>query len=237
MSAFIIVAALMAAIAATVVAVPLMRDKKTRLVGALAALLVAGAAAGLYPLWSNWDWHAPAQAQAIAAPEVAAMMAKLEQHLRDDPNDLAGWLMLGRSYTALQRLDDAVTAYDRAHQLAGNNSEAALGLGEALSLRAGGEITPPASQLFEDAITLEPNNPKALLYGGFAAATNSASGCPCRQKSCDLFFRQVGAIDARILFQNAHTIIEDNKVKIPVFVIKCGDRSVVAQVTLDHIAI
>jgi cytochrome c-type biogenesis protein CcmH len=171
MSAFIIVAALMAAIAATVVAVPLMRDKKNRLVGALAALLVAGAAAGLYPLWSNWDWHAPAQAQAIAAPEVAAMMAKLEQHLRDDPNDLAGWLMLGRSYTALQRLDDAVTAYDRAHQLAGNNAEAALGLGEALSLRAGGEITPPAAQLFEDAIALEPNNPKALLYGGFAAAT------------------------------------------------------------------
>jgi cytochrome c-type biogenesis protein CcmH len=171
MSSFIIVAALMAAIAATVVAVPLMRDKKNRLVGGLAALLVAGAAAGLYPLWSNWDWHAPAQAQAIAAPEVAAMMAKLEQHLRDDPNDLAGWLMLGRSYTALQRLDDAVTAYDRAHQLAGNNAEAALGLGEALSLRAGGEITPPAAQLFEDAITLEPNNPKALLYGGFAAAT------------------------------------------------------------------
>ena len=171
MSAFIIVAALMAAIAATVVAVPLMRDKKNRLVGALAALLVAGAAAGLYPLWSNWDWHAPAQAQAIAAPEVAAMMAKLEQHLRDDPNDLAGWLMLGRSYTALQRLDDAVTAYDHAHQLAGDNAEAALGLGEALSLRAGGEITPPAAQLFEDAITLEPNNPKALLYGGFAAAT------------------------------------------------------------------
>jgi cytochrome c-type biogenesis protein CcmH len=154
-----------------VVAVPLMRDKKNRLVGALAALLVAGAAAGLYPLWSNWDWHAQAQAQAIAAPEVAAMMAKLEQHLRDDPNDLAGWLMLGRSYTALQRLDDAVSAYDRAHQLAGNNAEAALGLGEALSLRAGGEITPPAAQLFEDAITLEPNNPKALLYGGFAAAT------------------------------------------------------------------
>ncbi|MDP9010250.1 MAG: tetratricopeptide repeat protein [Pseudomonadota bacterium] len=171
MSAFIIVAALMAAIAATVVALPLMRDKKSRLVGALAALLVAGAAAGLYPLWSNWDWHAPAPPQAIAAPEVSAMVAKLEQHLRDDPNDLAGWLMLGRSYTALQRLDDAVTAYDRAHRLGGNSAEAALGLGEALSLRAGGEITPPAAQLFEDALKLEPNNPKALLYGGFAAAT------------------------------------------------------------------
>lgn len=171
MNAFLVVAALMAAIAATVVAVPLMRDRKTRLVGALAALLVAGAAAGLYPLWSNWDWHAPAQAQAAAAPDVVAMVAKLEQHLRDDPNDLAGWLMMGRSYIALQRLDDAVNAYDRAHHLDAKSAEAALGLGEAMSLRAGGEITPPASQLFEEALSLTPDNPKALLYGGFAAAS------------------------------------------------------------------
>lgn len=171
MNTFLVVAALMAAIAATVVAVPLMRDRKSRLVGVLAALLVAGAAAGLYPLWSNWDWHAPAQAQAAPSPDVIAMVAKLEQHLRDDPNDLAGWLMLGRSYIALQRLDDAVSAYDRARHLDAKSAEAALGLGEAMALRAGGEITPPASDLFEEALRLTPNNPKALLYGGFAAAS------------------------------------------------------------------
>ena len=171
MSAFIIVAAIMAAIAAAVIAIPLMRDKKSRIVGALAALLVAGAAAGLYPLWSNWDWRAPPQAALAATPDVAAMIAKLEQHLRDDPADLAGWLMLGRSYVALQRLDDAVTAYDRAHQLDANSVEATLGLGEAISLRTGGQVSAAASQLFEDALTQAPDNPKALLYGGFAAAS------------------------------------------------------------------
>ncbi len=172
MSAFIIVAACMAAIAAALVAVPLMRDKKSRLIGAVAALLVAAAAAGLYPLWSNWDWHAPVQAQeTAAAPQVLAMVAKLEQHLRDDPNDLAGWLMLGRSYLALQRMDDAVSAYDRAHRLDAKSVEATLGLGESISLRAGGQISAQAMQLFEEGLTLAPNNPKALLYGGFAAAT------------------------------------------------------------------
>lgn len=171
MSAFLIVAALMAAIAAAIVAVPLLRDKRSRIIGALAACLVAGAAAALYPLWSNWDWHAPAAEQAMPAPDVLAMVNKLEQHMREDPNDIAGWLMLGRSYLALQRMDDAVNAYDRAHRLNGNSTEAALGLGEAISLRAGGQISPEASKLFEDALKLEPNNPKALLYGGFAAAT------------------------------------------------------------------
>jgi cytochrome c-type biogenesis protein CcmH len=171
MSAFLIVAALMAAIAAAIVALPLMRDKRSRIIGAVAACLLAGAAAGLYPLWSNWDWRAPPQAQSMPAPDVLAMVAKLEQHMREDPDDLAGWLMLGRSYLALQRMDDAVHAYDRAHRLDGKSTEAALGLGEAVSLRAGGQISPEASALFEDALKLEPNNPKALLYGGFSAAT------------------------------------------------------------------
>src|SRR6202451_717582 len=79
--------------------------------------------------------------------------------------------MLGRSYLALQGMDDAVNAYDRAHRLSGESTEAALGLGEAISCRAGAQISPEASKLFEDALTLEPSNPKALLYGGFAAAT------------------------------------------------------------------
>jgi len=174
MSTFVLAAAIMAAIAAAIVALPLLRDQKSRIVGALAAVLVAGAAAALYPLWSNWDWHAPPveqQEAAAPAPDVIAMVAKLEQHLRDDPNDLAGWLMLGKSYVALQRLDDAVAAYGRAHTLDAKNVEGTLGLGEAISLRAGGQVAPEASQLFEEALIEAPNNPRALLYGGFGAAS------------------------------------------------------------------
>lgn len=171
MSTFLLVAAVMAAIAAAAVAVPLLRDRQSRVLGIAAAVIVIGAAAGLYPLWSNWDWHTVAQPQAApAGPDVAAMVSKLEKRLQDQPNDLTGWLMLGRSYLALQRMDDAVVAYDHAHRLDAKSAEADLGLGEAMSLRAGGNITPPAADLFEAAMTLTPDNPKALLYGGFAAA-------------------------------------------------------------------
>jgi cytochrome c-type biogenesis protein CcmH len=170
MNTFVVIAALMAAIAAGTVAFPLIRDRQQRVLGAVVALVVMGAAAGLYPLWSNWNWHAPAQSQAGAGPDVLAMVAKLETHLRDQPGDVMGWLMLGRSYVALNRLDDAIVAYDHAHQLDHKSAEAAMGLAEAMSLRGGGQITPPAGQLFEEALVLEPANPKALLYGGFAAA-------------------------------------------------------------------
>ncbi|MDP8985813.1 MAG: hypothetical protein M3N97_12430, partial [Pseudomonadota bacterium] len=169
MSTFVIVAALMAALAAAAVAVPLCRDRHGRLIGALAGVLVAGGAAALYPLWSNWDWDAAATQG--AAPDVQAMVRKLESHLREVPNDPIGWLMLGRSYVALERLDDGILAYDHAHRLDAANVEATLGLGEAMSLRAGGNITPAAAQLFEQALSAAPANPKALLYGGFAAAS------------------------------------------------------------------
>ena len=99
------------------------------------------------------------------------MVAKLESHLRDAPADLTGWLMLGRSYLALERVDDATVAYDHAHRLDANNVDAVLGLGEAMSLGAGGNITPAAGELFEQALKLAPANPKALLYSGIAAAT------------------------------------------------------------------
>src|SRR5450631_1194958 len=113
MTTFIIVAALMAALAAAAVAVPLLRERRSRVLGAIAGLTVAGSAAGLYPLWSNWNWHEPAAGQA-GAPQIAAMLGKIEAHLREDPNDAEGWLMAGRSYVALARLDDAIVAYDHA---------------------------------------------------------------------------------------------------------------------------
>jgi cytochrome c-type biogenesis protein CcmH len=169
MTTFIILAALMAVVAALAVALPLLLDRHSRLIGGVAAVAIVGAAAGLYPLWSNWNWHAPVQ-QGAAGPDVLAMVAKLEKHLQDDPNDAKGWLMLGRSELVLDRLDDAVNAYSHAYHL-DKSADAALGLGEALSIRAGGDITPQAAQLFEEALTQAPGNPKALLYAGFAAAS------------------------------------------------------------------
>jgi cytochrome c-type biogenesis protein CcmH len=178
MTTFIVIAALLALGAVAAVIWPLVRDRSHRLAGVVTAIVLLAAAGGLYPLWSNWDWNAPAPdggpdaaAAAAASPEVAAMVAKLEKRMQDNPDDLKGWLMLGRSYLTLNRLDDAVNAYDHAEQLGqGKDLEAVLGLGESLSLRAGGDITPQVAQLFEQAVTLAPDNPKALLYGGFAAA-------------------------------------------------------------------
>jgi cytochrome c-type biogenesis protein CcmH len=170
MGTFLVIAAFMAAIAAAAVALPLLRNRQSRLLGAAAALAVAGAAAGLYPLWSNWNWHTPVES-GTASPEVLAMVAKLQKEMEVRPDDLDGWLLLGRSDVALNRIDDAILAYNHARRLDATNVDAMLGLGEAVSIRAGGNITPAAVELFEQAVALQPNNQRALLYSGFAAAT------------------------------------------------------------------
>ncbi len=78
MNTFLLIAAVMAAVAAAAVALPLLRERQSRVLGVIAAVVVMGAAGGLYPLWSNWNWHAPPAAGASAnGPDVGAMVQKL----------------------------------------------------------------------------------------------------------------------------------------------------------------
>ena len=137
----------MAAIAATAVAFPLLRSRRSRLAGAAAGVLVMAARGRPLSALVQLELAcAPPATKPAASPQVLAMVAKLEQHMQDAPDDLTGWLLLGRSDLALERIDDAVAAYEHAHRLDANNVEALLGLGEALSMRAGGNITPAAGR-------------------------------------------------------------------------------------------
>jgi cytochrome c-type biogenesis protein CcmH len=97
------------------------RSKKLwRAAVAVLVLAVPSVAAGLY--WINVTVP-PAQLQQAAAtaapggmPDPLQMVARLEARLQQNPDDVAGWLRLGRSYAVLGRLDDAVAAYDHAYR-------------------------------------------------------------------------------------------------------------------------
>jgi cytochrome c-type biogenesis protein CcmH len=92
------------------------------------------------------------------------------QRLGDKPGDLDGWLMLGRTYATLEQYPLASRAYQRADRIAnGQNVEAIIGIAEALLAQDFEQIRSGAGHLIERALTLEPNNSKALLYGAFAA--------------------------------------------------------------------
>lgn len=162
-------------VAVAILVLPLVRngkDPSPLAAGTVVALLPLTAVA-LYLVFSNWPWGAapPAAAADTTPPSVEAMVAGLEQRLQTQPDDLQGWLMLGRSYVVMGRFAEGIEAYAAARRLSGDNSaEALTGYAEAAALAGGGELTAEAAGLFERALQLAPGDRKALWYGGLAAA-------------------------------------------------------------------
>lgn len=170
MITFVLLAAALSLASVVLIAMPLLRRNSavpgaTWTALAASGLLVVGSAA-LYVTWSNWPWHAP---KVTDTPE--SMVSELARRLERDPNDLNGWLMLGRSYTVLQEYPLAVRAFGRAVQLSeGRNTEALTGEAQALALADESELDGRAGRLIEQALALEPDSGKALFLGAAVAA-------------------------------------------------------------------
>ena len=104
-------------------------------------------------------------------PDSEEIVASLAKRLEDNPDDVNGWVLLGRSYQSMQQYGEAIAAFEKALELEqGQNAQTMVALGIALMESRGGELTDRSSSLFENALALEPNNPNALFYGGSAAA-------------------------------------------------------------------
>jgi cytochrome c-type biogenesis protein CcmH len=131
----------------------------------VAGVLFAATAGGIYAWTSHWTWP-----EEVAAESPATMVNRLARRLEREPNDVQGWLMLGRSHAELGQLPLAVRAYKRADRLeGGRNVEALLGMAEAMVLQADGAIDSRASRLFEQALAVEPGSEKALFFTAVAA--------------------------------------------------------------------
>jgi cytochrome c-type biogenesis protein CcmH len=153
--------------AAIVVAWPLIHhEKRLSLQSIFAVIVVLALSAGLYAAIGTPQ-------EESAGSELASieeMVAGLDQRLRDNPDDLAGWKMLGRTYFQLRVYDKAIQAYERALQLeSSSNGQTLVDLGEAIWMQDPTTLTGRAGELFENAIATSPNNAKALFYSGLVA--------------------------------------------------------------------
>jgi cytochrome c-type biogenesis protein CcmH len=170
MSGFIVIAGLLTLATLVALLYPLLRKKdgspeSWRSAGVSGLLILLGGAA-LYPVWSNYKWHL----EEPAADSPQAMVGRLARRLEREPDDLAGWLMLGRSYRVIQQYELAARAYQRADTLAGGkNADALMGLAESLLDAGRGDLSGRPGRLFEQAMQVDPTSVKALFYSAFAA--------------------------------------------------------------------
>lgn len=97
---------------------------------------------------------------------VLDMVNKLVARLEADPQDVPGWQMLGRAYTALGRKANAVAAYRRALGAGATDVETLSALGELIIQENRGTVTAEARDLFVHALRQNPREPRGRFYIG-----------------------------------------------------------------------
>jgi cytochrome c-type biogenesis protein CcmH len=97
--------------------------------------------------------------------ELAAAADRIKAHLKQQPGDLEGWTLLGRTLASLSRFPEARDAYAHAIGLAPGEPALHAELGEVVVLEAQGKVTPAAETEFAKA----GDDPRARYYSAEAS--------------------------------------------------------------------
>ena len=103
-------------------------------------------------------------------PSIEEMVAGLAAKMAENPDNADGWVLLGRSYLALQRYDDAVNAYARAFTLQPDDATTMTRYAEAMALANNNLLAGRPVELIQRALSLEPQNPDALWLSAMSFA-------------------------------------------------------------------
>jgi len=106
---------------------------------------------------------------AAPAMDPNAMVAKLEARLKKSGGSAAEWAMLGRSYQVQGRYRDAAKAYVQATRLDKKNPQLLADYADALAAVHDRKLDGEPTRLIDQALKLNPNQPKALWLAGTAA--------------------------------------------------------------------
>jgi cytochrome c-type biogenesis protein CcmH len=143
-------------IAALVISVPLL---------AISLYFMLGTPAGLKP---QMPTAAVDEAHPATPEQFEAMVTWLAERLKSEPDNADGWVMLARSYTALNRYQDASAAYSRAVTLQPNNASVLADHADMLAMLKQ-TLQGEPEKIIQQALKIDPKNLKALSLAGAAA--------------------------------------------------------------------
>src|SRR5262245_34118276 len=108
-------------------------------------------------------------AEARGNQSMEGLIAQVEAHLTQRPDDGRGWEVIAPVYLRLGRFDDAVKARRNALRLNGDSAEREAALGEALVFGANGVVTAEAKSAFEKDVALDPAHVQERCFVGLGA--------------------------------------------------------------------
>ncbi len=107
---------------------------------------------------------------ASGAADLAAMAQSLKDKLKDNPQDVQGWALLGRTYRNQDQFDAAIEAFDHAIAL-DPDDRLAVERVEAIAAKNGGQFAGEPWKVLHNILAKDPNHANALLLAGSAAYT------------------------------------------------------------------
>jgi len=180
---FVLIASVMTALALTFVLPGLRSLSQVNGRGRLHAFVGLGlpcAALALYALLGDFAALNPARSELAPASKAAAMpdvpdgalYGELERHLSRQPEDARALVMKARLDMQADRFDLAAAGYQKAlggSSKATRDADLWLEYAEAVGMAQAGVLAGKPRQLIEKALSLAPENPKALDLAGSAA--------------------------------------------------------------------
>lgn len=139
--------------------------------GSVSTYLYLGDPQAIGDAAASVEAKAPAQGgkHSVSAEQIEGMVANLAQRLKSQPDDAEGWMMLGRSYTALGRYPDAVIAFRRAVALVPEDPTLLADFADVLGMAQGKRLAGEPAQLVQKALDIDPKHVKALALAGSVA--------------------------------------------------------------------
>lgn len=137
---------------------------------AAAGLIVAApvAAVGIYVFLGSPSLPDRPLAAREAAPTEQAdfptLIARVEAHLEENPDDGRGWEVVAPAYLRMQRFGDAAEAFANASRLLGATAVRETNYGEALVWQNRGLVDEEARAAFQRAIALDSGQVRARFY-------------------------------------------------------------------------
>lgn len=136
-------------------------------------LAVPLAAVGLYFVVGNPQALAPQAATDAAhkldAQQIQVLVERLAERLKNNPDEVEGWVMLARSYAALGRFGEAAAAYATAAARLPGDAQVLADYADVLAMAQGRRLQGEPEKIIARALQVDPNNVKALALAGTVA--------------------------------------------------------------------
>lgn len=106
--------------------------------------------------------NSDANAQGQLPGPLAELLPQLEERLADNPDDIDGWRLLGRSYLSIRDYDGAQNAFQKALALDENDAPTMTQLAESIAMNRDGELSGEPMALLERAISIDSRSEHTL---------------------------------------------------------------------------